>query len=227
MKLSGMLNLAQVRMFKGVVDVYYHRGRPIARAWPRKPQTNPTPAQVAQRQDFAQVSTWATAVSGDQRTGWTQFAESFPGSWVDYAHHTLHPVAREGALASVPTLIQARIVLNFPAGRNHVHVTWDELAYPALPPLNLLLTFVRQDERTVKWHDTVRVKEKGWRTTIMKAPTLTGFWVAAPNYWNAANGYAWYFIPRKELYVQCAFISPAQTDQTAIQSPVRYFDPGT
>lgn len=52
-KLSSMPPQNIVDSLAGVVDFYYWRGIPCARAWPRWPPRDPTPAEKANQDLFA------------------------------------------------------------------------------------------------------------------------------------------------------------------------------
>ena len=57
MRLTGPINLNQVQMFRGVVDFYYWKTIPVARAWPRHPAQPNTVAQVDARDALKRMHT--------------------------------------------------------------------------------------------------------------------------------------------------------------------------
>lgn len=75
-KLDKPFSIEQVKMFARVVDFYYWKGLPVARAWPRRPRQPNTAAQVATRQHFAAAGAWMKNLPASVVQRWE--SQNFP-----------------------------------------------------------------------------------------------------------------------------------------------------
>jgi len=72
LKLKRMLDAGLINQLRGVVDVYYWKGIPVARAWPKKPQQPGTPAQSATWQAFRDFRDWKRALPSGVVKRWRE-----------------------------------------------------------------------------------------------------------------------------------------------------------
>jgi hypothetical protein len=78
MKLKEAINVVQVESLRGVVDVYYQRGQPVARAWPRKAKQPNSPSQIEARQRLSRASKWGKVQGVEFQIAW-QNSNNTPG----------------------------------------------------------------------------------------------------------------------------------------------------
>ncbi|MCK4302743.1 MAG: hypothetical protein KAY24_00720 [Candidatus Eisenbacteria sp.] len=225
MKLRGLINLQQIRLFFGCVDLYYQRGQAVARAWPRKSTLPPSDAMLAQRARFRAVVAWTSARSAAQREAWRAFCGPYQGTWTDFAHRTLPPVYHDGALRTVPEFTTACTSTGLPPGRPKLLLSWDVVKYPNVLPLKLLFRRTTPGVDIVPWSFRRWEPEKGLSIIKVFLPTLSDFNPRSPILWNRHLGYAEFQLGPVDYYILGAFIDPGQTDPYRIQSPVRYFAP--
>jgi len=96
--LTAPFNAAQVQGLRGVVDFYYWRGIPVARAWPRKPNQPNSAAQLAQRAAYGAASQWIKTTPGIMREQYRLNVSTIAQSWVDWCKHCQTRNARAGTL---------------------------------------------------------------------------------------------------------------------------------
>ncbi len=61
MKLNGPLSINVIRAMRGIVDFYYWKGLPVARAWPKNPHQPNTVAQLKTKSNMSRMHTWLKA----------------------------------------------------------------------------------------------------------------------------------------------------------------------
>lgn len=73
-----------VKVYRGVVDFYFWKGIPVARAWPRKKRNQPSQAEQATRENFAVIAKATGGIGSTLQGIFADFAAGAEGySWVD------------------------------------------------------------------------------------------------------------------------------------------------
>lgn len=73
-KITEMLGEKVISGFKGVLDFYYYCGIPVARAWPKSPGSNRTPAVRAGWASFSYASKEWDNLSDEIRRAYEELA---------------------------------------------------------------------------------------------------------------------------------------------------------
>lgn len=103
-KLDKPFSIEQVKMFACVVDFYYWKGIPVARAWPRKPRQPNTPAQIAARQHFAKAGAWLKTLPAPFVEPWLNIDYPKGRTAKSYLRGLALRLSNRGLLASFPCL---------------------------------------------------------------------------------------------------------------------------
>jgi hypothetical protein len=73
-KIAEMLGEKQIDGFRGVIDFYYYCGIPVARAWPKRPDRERTPAVRAGWASFSYASQEWNNLSDEVRRTYEELA---------------------------------------------------------------------------------------------------------------------------------------------------------
>ncbi len=81
--IEGLLTEAQILGFRGVIDFYYHRGRIVAREWPKKRTLPPRTDELIGQTFFGAVNTSLKDMSEPNREEWRKFVVGRNIAWPD------------------------------------------------------------------------------------------------------------------------------------------------
>lgn len=77
-------NAEIIDKLSGIVDFYYWKGIPVARAWPKETKLLPSAAMLASQLAFKQSRLDLRQVSGKTRAAWADVSFGINQAWVDY-----------------------------------------------------------------------------------------------------------------------------------------------
>ena len=99
------LSREQIRSVAGVLDYYYLRNKThVVRAWPRKSNLSPTPAQKAQRDAYGKASTWIGQTPPEMRAMYRSQVIAQEMTWVDWVKRCQTYNAKSGPLLAHPII---------------------------------------------------------------------------------------------------------------------------
>ncbi len=122
MILESPINLAMINTFRGVVDFYYWKGVPIARAWPRPPKQPGTPAQLAAWAALRNMLKWKQTNPYRWNTRWAEMLMPATMSPEDARRKTGLRLAYAEALWRPPDVTQVIVTPNDPLGQTTVRI---------------------------------------------------------------------------------------------------------
>jgi len=148
MRLSGPISSQLISQLRGVVDVYYWKSIPCARAWPRKPKQPNSPRQLAARQRFREFYAWLR----DAPPSYVRIWRAIPSDPTKTANDHLRTqglrMAYAGRLTTPPDIVSLSISPDPAAHRSVVSVCcangssldpaalhWRYLPYDQDPPV--------------------------------------------------------------------------------------------
>lgn len=139
-KLLSPLMPDQVQTLRGVVDLYYYRGVPVARAWPRPPRQPNTHAQTLTR---TRMKT-AVSIAGNAPASWVNAWRELPQTpGRTYRDRYISTLLRALALGPVPTLPDiARASLAYDPGAETSRLTV-HVANPTETDINRWIVYAR------------------------------------------------------------------------------------
>jgi len=150
MKLQSPIIPNQAQSMRGIVDFYYWRSIPVARAWPRSPRQPNSPAQLAARNYMRQANAWAAAAPVSWSDLW-KAQPSIPGrSYRDQyikaliKAQTFAPLPKPFALVSLALLppdgiLPQRLRIDLSASFSADATLWEVFAR-AQPPTDPAIT---------------------------------------------------------------------------------------
>lgn len=109
MKLETPISLEAVQMFRGVVDLYYWKGIPCAREWPRRPKHPGTPAQKATWQAFSDMMAWKRFNPLSWQEAWNESPMPPNKSPEDVKRTTGLQLAYKNALTPAPDVLSLTV----------------------------------------------------------------------------------------------------------------------
>jgi hypothetical protein len=208
MKITGAIDIQQVRALRGVVDVYFWRGQPVARSWPRKPNQPNTPAQVAARARMKAANDWAAAQALSWQEAWRQSPQTPGRSYRDRYMSEALKAAEYMALPTLPDVRRAYVreangeepaalMIDF---ADEAHTNPDDwlVAARAQPPADPALTY----------YDAGWYMDRCVAAYRLYLPVLTGFRPLVPAYAGAGadawqvpmmatpDAVSWFIVPR-------------------------------
>lgn len=104
MKLETPIDIAQTEVFKGEVDLYYWKGIPCARKWPKTPVQPNSPAQRATYRAFADMMAWKKRCPLSWQRQWEATATPVGVSKEDAIRKQGLLLAYQGALVAPPDI---------------------------------------------------------------------------------------------------------------------------
>lgn len=183
-KLDKPFSIEQVKLFAGVVDFYYWKGIPVARAWPRKPKQPNTPAQVATRQHFAAAGAWMKTLPKPLVEKW--IAREYPKGRTakTYLRGLALRLANRGQLHAFPVFTSVTLVgvptPSFTALRIDYDTAWDfdgdnvEFYYKTAP----------SHEDRLAWRQVDENIKKRCRSVGTFELNFDGFQLVPSHYWD-------------------------------------------
>jgi len=218
-KLHQPFSLNLVRALRKTVDLYYYRGVPVARRWPRPSATPPTQAQLAARNAFATVNRHIRNMPPDLRTLWQTYANRPESSWADFLKRVSMPLEIEGTLRTPLPITNAFVITGFPSGGNTLRIDWDPAARPSEPPWAIMRKLTTQTDTIQPWQFVGWSQDRGRRVRKIYAPNWAGWEPQQPNLWDDTAGISWYFVDQLQFWALATLIDPAQSDPTLPQHP--------
>jgi hypothetical protein len=83
-KLVSQADRATIIACRGVIDFYYWKGMPVARAWPRKSTQPRTAGEIASSEEFTAAAKMTGALDAGYMKFWAPMAAGGHGvTWVD------------------------------------------------------------------------------------------------------------------------------------------------
>lgn len=122
-KLQGPIDLQKVIAFRGVVDIYYSKGQPVARQWPRTPKQPNTPQQIETRNRMTAAVKWAQEQPLSWAEAWKQSNQT-PGR--SYRDRYLSEAIRMQAYATlkrVPDVVKTELKPADGVNPSHLKIT--------------------------------------------------------------------------------------------------------
>jgi len=210
--LAKPINLASIRLLRGVVDIYKWKGLTVARAWPRAPHQPNSAAQQYHQNLFRQVQHWRRRTSQKQRQDFIAFTQPIGKTWADCCFSANYAAAKRGYLVDWPDTFSYTLL----PGPSHP----DE-------PGTLILSWTPKS--TTPMIDVV--------TLDLKTPTQPMPWKTIPHTCKAERPFWEKHAPAVDLFVRESameifpdghsamyWIGPAR--QGAFFFPVPHDDPG-
>lgn len=122
MILESPITLAMVNTYRGVVDFYYWKGVPVARAWPRPPRQPGTPAQQKAWNAMRDMFTWKQSNPYRWNTQWASMLMPATMSPEDARRKFGLRLAYAEALERPPDITLVTITPNDPIGQTTIKI---------------------------------------------------------------------------------------------------------
>lgn len=184
MKLSTPISGTLAQVFRGVVDFYYWKGIPVARAWPRKPKQPGTVAQKTTWTNLGLMLSWRNSNPHAWLAHWQ--AQPFPpatNAEAQLRSAGLH-LAYAGNLVGPPVLTHADTDYDAPSDTTTAQL-WPDMYTGYVPSAIAWRYHTDTDPATpLAWYQSGAIVDRSGRIIPKYKPNVSDFRTPATATWD-------------------------------------------
>lgn len=175
MKIQGELNTQTITAFKGVIDCYFYKGRPVARAWPKTPNQPNTQAQLDARKRLTDAVAWAKQQTTYWSNAWKQSNNTTGRSYRDrYLSEAIRQL-KKSPLLQCPSVLSSELTKATHLEASSLTLTMLQDPQVDWPRWSVAIRGQAPDDNALSYYDGGWFIDRCLATYKLYLPIFTGF----------------------------------------------------